>query len=119
MPEPLGALVRELPWRRQVGISGQAKPSEWLFPGRQAGRHQHPSHVQRRLARIGIVCRANRNAALAQLAAEVPASVLADMLGVHVTTAIKWVERVSGNWMTYVASKVSDRVPAGREESIQ
>jgi hypothetical protein len=36
MPEPLGSLVRELPWRRQVGISGKARPSEWLFPGRQA-----------------------------------------------------------------------------------
>jgi hypothetical protein len=36
------------------------------------------------------------------------ASVLADMLGVHVTTATKWVDRVAGNWVNYVASKVSD-----------
>jgi hypothetical protein len=118
MPEPLGALVRELPWRRQVGISGQAKPSEWLFPGRQAGRHQHPQHVRKRLARIGIEIRTNRDAALTQLAAEVPASVLADMLGVHVTTATKWADRVSGNWVNYVALKVRDQDPASREESV-
>jgi hypothetical protein len=110
MPEPLGSLVRELPWRRQVGISGKARPSEWLFPGRQAGRHQHPINVQRRLNKIGIECRANRNAALTQLAAEVPAAVLADMLGFHVTTATKWVERAGGNWMNYVANQLQSRM---------
>lgn len=33
MPEPLGSLVRELPWRRQVGISGKASHRSRFFPG--------------------------------------------------------------------------------------
>lgn len=42
--------------------------------------------------RIGIECRASRNATLAQLAAEVPAADVADMLSVLLTTATKWVK---------------------------
>jgi hypothetical protein len=47
-----------------------------------------------------------RNAALTQLTAKVPAAVLADMLGVHVTTATKWVERAGGNWTDYAAQRI-------------
>ncbi|MBA3430897.1 MAG: hypothetical protein H0U16_05390 [Actinobacteria bacterium] len=31
MPEPLGEFLRQLPWRRQVGIAGNLKQSAWLF----------------------------------------------------------------------------------------
>lgn len=116
IPEPLGSLVRALPWRRQVGVSGKAKPSEWLFPGRQAGRHQHPRNMRERLNNIGIECRVTRNAALTQLAAEVPAAVLADMLGMHVHTATNWVDKVAGNWTDYAALKVGGRCPDAAEE---
>ena len=92
MPEPLGTFLRDLPWRRQIGISGKLHAAEWLFPGRQAGRHQHPDYLRVRLGALGIDCRAQRRAALLQLATEVPASVLADMLKLAPSTASKWVE---------------------------
>ena len=108
VPEPLSKLLRELPWRRQVGVGGKlALEERWLFPGRQAGRPQHPEHVRRRLAALGINCRQVRNAALFELAREVPAAVLADMLGLHASTAIRWVERAGGNWTSYAAGRTT------------
>lgn len=108
MPKPLGQLLLELPWRRQVGISGK-RPFEkdWLFPGRQAGRHISSEYLRTRLKALGIECRAARRAALLQLGSEVPAAVLADMLGLHTSTATKWVERAGGNWTNYVADRIS------------
>ncbi len=102
----IGSLLRELPWRRQVGISGKlAGDSGWLFPGRQAGRPQHPEYLRARLAKIGVECRSNRNAALLQLAQGMPASVLADTLGLHPNTAMRWVDRAGGNWTGYAAQR--------------
>lgn len=48
MPGQLGDLLRELPWRRQVGPSGPltTPPSDqWLFPGRQACWPLHPTYL--------------------------------------------------------------------------
>lgn len=115
MPGPLGSLLRGLPWRRQIGIAGKLHHTEWLFPGRQAGRHQHPEYLRVRLRRLGINCRVQRRAALLQLASEVPASVLADMLNIAPSTAAKWVEWAGGNWTSYVADRV--RYPNGEEVS--
>lgn len=117
MPEPLGGLLRQLPWRRQVGISGQLPYSEdWLFPGRQAGHHLHPEYLRVRLGALGVDCRTQRRAALLQLAAEVPAAVLADMLGLVYSTATKWVEWAGGNWTNYAAMR-SSISPEGRQIS--
>ena len=87
-------LTRQLPWRRQTGPSGTvADADRWLFPGRQAVHHLHPSYLRRRLTALGIQARAARHAALLQLAREVPAAVLADTLGIDVTTATRWAAR--------------------------
>lgn len=110
MPEPLGTLLRDLPWRRQIGIAGKLHATEWLFPGRQAGRHQHPDYLRVRLAALGIDCRAQRRAALMQLASAVPVSVLADMLNLAPSTAAKWADWAGGKWIGYAA----DRAAAAR-----
>jgi acyl carrier protein len=106
IPEPLAGLIRQLPARRQIGPSGAVPAaSQWLFPGRQAGAPQHPEHVRRRLGNLGIDCRSQRNAALLQLAAEVPAAVLADTLGLHPSTAVRWTKAAGGDWTRYAAQR--------------
>lgn len=118
MPEPLASLLRRLPWRRQVGPSGKMPgASEWLFPGRQAGRHLHPEHLRSRLAALGIDCRASRNAALLQLAAHVPAAVLADTLNLHPTTATRWVKTAGGDWTRYAAARARQTAARPRARS--
>ena len=103
----VGALLRALAWRRQICIPGKLHAIEWLFPGRQAGRHQHPDYLRVRLGSLGIDCGVQRLATLFQLASEVPASVLADMLHLSPSTAAKWVGWAGGNWTNYVADRMS------------
>jgi hypothetical protein len=105
-PAPLDGLLRELPARRQVGASGTVPAAaQWLFPGRHASEPQHPEHIRRRLARLGVDCRANRNAALLQLATELPAAVLADMLGITANTAVRWIKAAGGDWANCAAQR--------------
>ena len=52
---------------------------------------------------LGIKPGAAHSTAMFQLAAEVPAAVLAQMLGMHVEVAVAWQHASSGDWMTYAA----------------
>ncbi len=107
MPGPLGDLLRELPWRRQVGPSGTAPSYRWLFPGRQAGRHLHPTYLAARLNAVGIQTRAMRTTALLQLGAQLPPAVLAGLLNVHPTTAVRYTKTSGGDWADYAAARTA------------
>jgi len=37
------------------------------------------------------------------LAAEIPAAILARMLGIHIQVAVQWQRASAGDWMTYAA----------------
>jgi hypothetical protein len=41
-----------------------------------------------------------------QLAAEIPPAMLAGILGIHPTTAVKWTKLAGGNWTGYVGGKL-------------
>ncbi|MFI5893829.1 hypothetical protein ACIA5D_27380 [Actinoplanes sp. NPDC051513] len=101
LPSPLADLAARLPERRPVGMAGNLHTNQWLFPGRQPDRPADPATLMHRLNALGIHTRDNRNTAMLQLAAELPAVVIADLLGVHIGTATRWVHESSGNWTTY------------------
>jgi hypothetical protein len=106
IPEPLGGLIATLAVngrRDHIGI-GAPTTTPWLFPGHLPGRPITPSRLGERLKSFGIDARAGRRAALLQLAAEVPAPVLADSLGLTATTATDWVKAAGGDWSTYAAT---------------
>ena len=46
-----------------------------------------------------------RSTALFTLAAELPAAILARMLGIHISVAVQWQGASSGDWMTYAAAR--------------
>lgn len=50
-----------------------------------------------------------RHAALLQLAAEIPAAILAGILGIHPTTAVKWTKLSAGDWTSYTAARTTNR----------
>jgi hypothetical protein len=52
---------------------------------------------------MGIYAQTARRAALLDLAAQLPAAVLADLLGLHQTTAAKWMHQAGGDWSRYAA----------------
>jgi hypothetical protein len=51
---------------------------------------------------------ARRNGALAALAADLPAAILADLLGMHVHTAVRWVTYARRDWAEYLAAWAAD-----------
>jgi len=91
------ALGRSLPRRR------------WLFPGsKHPGRHMAASTLSRRLLEHDTQARSTRNTALLALAADLPAPVLADLLGLHVSTASRWVTYAKRDWSAYLAARAED-----------
>jgi hypothetical protein len=74
-----------------------------LFPG---GRPGHPLDGRRlgdRLKNIGLHPRQARATALFTLAAQLPAAILARMLGIHIHAAVQWQKAAASDWMTYAA----------------
>jgi hypothetical protein len=101
LPEPFATLITKLPHRRRGGAAANL-PTQWLFPSTRAGTHTTPGALANRLRRIGITGRPMRHAALLQLAAEIPPGLLAGILGIHPTTAVKWTKLAGGDWTGYV-----------------
>jgi hypothetical protein len=56
-----------------------------------------------RLRQVGICSGPARSAALFQLATDLPAAVLARMLGIHITVAVAWQRASAGDWAAYAA----------------
>jgi hypothetical protein len=102
IPEPLAALTRELVTARTCSHTHVGSQT-WLFPGRLAGRPITDRALRDRLARIGIHVTEARTAALFQLATELPAAILARVLGIDIKGAVRWQRACAGDWTTYAA----------------
>ena len=61
-----------------------------------------------RLRQLGIQSGQSRSTALFQLATDLPAAILARMLGIHISVAVAWQRASSGDWTNY-AAEVSRR----------
>jgi hypothetical protein len=83
----------------------------WLFPGQSPTRPAHDAAFASRLQRAGIAPLAGRNGARLALATDLPASVLADLTGIHVTTALQWTTWAKRDWTAFVASRDSASAP--------
>jgi hypothetical protein len=104
LPEPLAALILDLvASRRGHAALGNPGTSPWLFPGGQPGRPISASRLSERLRDLGIYPSTARSSALIQLATELPAAVIARMLGMHIKVAVEWQRAASGDWTAYAA----------------
>lgn len=104
LPTPLDSLIQELVATRKLPGSGVlTEDSTWLFPGRWPGRPLTEGTLARRLHTLGVDPRQSRNSALFSLAADIPAAVLAKMLGIHIKGAILWQKLSAGDWASYAA----------------
>jgi uncharacterized protein YidB (DUF937 family) len=109
LPEPLDVLALQVAaTRRGHAALGEDGTSAWLFPGGQPGQPVSPYQLGERLRQLGIRCGQARSAALFQLATDLPAAVLARMLGIHITVAVAWQRVSAGDWAAY-AAEVSRR----------
>ena len=109
LPAPLASLVRELvTTRRGKAKIGTPDDVPWLFPGGHPGLPLTDSQIGKRLHKIGIRPKQDRSTALFTLATELPATILARMLGVHIKVAVQWQQASAGDWAAYGAD-VSQR----------
>ncbi len=84
--------------RRPLGSGRAGAP--WLFPG----AHQEAGHLSTSLnEQLGLQIRPGCGAALCDLADELPAAVLAALLGISVDTAGRWGALVKRDWTGYIA----------------
>ncbi|MDP1807732.1 MAG: hypothetical protein Q8K72_21320, partial [Acidimicrobiales bacterium] len=106
LKEPIGELVRELISHRGRATTGAPERTPWLFPGAHPGRPLSPDQLGLRLASYGIDARAARTNLMLDLASEgLSPSFLADLLGLHPGTAVKWVHAAGGDWTGYVGAR--------------
>jgi hypothetical protein len=104
LPAPLADLMWDLiATRRGKAKIGTPDDVPWLFPGGHPGRPLTDEVIGNRLHRIGIRPKSDRATALFGLATELPAAVLARMLGVHIKVAVQWQKASAGDWAAYAA----------------
>lgn len=112
LPPRLARLLKRLaeqPQPRSLLSQVQEQGPRLLFPGMVPGRPISPHAMTQKLARHGITVRAARNGALASLAADLPAAILADLLGMHVNTAVRWVTLARRDWTDYLADRADEQ----------
>ncbi|MDQ6949666.1 MAG: hypothetical protein M3256_26320, partial [Actinomycetota bacterium] len=104
--EVVGGLVGDLVANRKGRAStGASDQSPWLFPGAQPGRPITSDRLGLRLGAYGIDARAARTSLMLDLAAELGPRFLADLLGMHPGTAVRWVRAANGDWSGYAAAR--------------
>jgi hypothetical protein len=102
LPPPLDALMSDLIATRR-GNTLLDTPGTWLFPGRHPGKPSTAGGLALELRNVGVRPRQHRNTALFSLAAQLPAAVLARMLGIHIDVAVQWQRASAGDWNAYAA----------------
>jgi hypothetical protein len=112
LPGPLASLVADLVARRRGHAAlGDQGASPWLFPGGRPGQSISAYQLAERLRQLGLRPAQSRTTALFSLATELPAAVLARLLGIHIKVAVAWQRASAGDWTTYAAD-YSRRNPA-------
>ena len=110
LPEPLAGLVLQVAaTRRGHAVIGEQGSSAWLLPGGRPGQPISSYRLAERLHQVGIHPGTARSTALFQLATELPAAILARLLGIHIKVAVAWQRASACDWMTYAAD-VSHRL---------
>lgn len=105
LPSPLDGLILELAATRPNMQTAANAATSWLFPGRMPGQPLSLTTMLVKLKGIGIKITPAKNAALMQLAKEVPAPVLARALGYNPTTAVEKARETAADWMPYVGTR--------------
>lgn len=105
LPPPIAAVVAQFVTTRQGRSAISPGQQRWLFPGGLPGRPLHHEALAHRLRRAGIDPHAVRTTSLLDLATEVPATILADLVGLYPGTASRWTRAAGGDWAAYAATK--------------
>jgi hypothetical protein len=102
MPAPVDSLITDLiTQRRNMGTAANTT-SPWLLPGQRPNRPITTSRLRNRLRSLGITG-TSRVAAFNELLREIPAPVLADLVGCHPRFAAERASALATDWANYAA----------------
>ncbi|HZW44291.1 MAG TPA: hypothetical protein VFF32_07865 [Dermatophilaceae bacterium] len=110
LPAPLDTLVTEHLNHRGMSLHG-SRGTGWLFPGGSPGRHLNTENIRAQLVQIGMKPYEGRKATLFQLAADIPAPVLGELIGVSNNNAAAWARLASRDWRSYIADRSRGTAP--------
>ncbi|WP_348273568.1 recombinase XerD [Rhodococcus sp. ZPP] len=102
IPTPFADMLTEHLAQRPNLHAVRDGDSEWLFPGRTPGSHLHPNTIMNRLRTLGIDLLGARTTAIRTLVSEVPAPIVADMLGYSQQITHLHAAETSQPWPRYV-----------------
>ena len=104
MPPLLDDLIRE---HLEQQCESRYTPSHtgWLFPGRLPGTHLSTENIRTQLVAVGVKPYEHRKAALFQLASDMPAPVLAELLAITTKNAAAWAKLAARDWTDYVTER--------------
>jgi hypothetical protein len=106
LPPPLADLIRrQLAQPPPTSLGEVMNTTTWLLPSTHPGRHREAKTLIGRLATLGITATQGRRAALMALADDLPAAVLASLLGIHIGTAVNWTRELNRDWTTYLSTR--------------
>lgn len=111
VPPPLAALLVRLVAFNSQHVTTTSSPDSpaWLFPGTRVGSHLGHGRLTRLLNNdIGLSVRPARGAALSDLAGDLPVPVLADLLGLSITSATRWVALAALDEADYLAARIAE-----------
>ncbi len=103
LPPILDQLLVQHLRRNRLPANGSAiGTSMWLFPGTKAGQPLSHARAVVRLRQLGLHPGPGRSRALLHLASRVEAPLLAQALGIHPSTAVRWSELAGRPFSGYV-----------------
>ena len=103
VPEPFASQLNYHRHNRpNLRTAGGAAGSPWLFPSSRPGRHLDPQAIMQRLRWLGIDLLGSRNTALRELVSEIPALLVAEMLGYSDQVTQKHAAEAGNTWARYV-----------------
>jgi hypothetical protein len=111
LPPPVAELITTfLDDQRLRRNTAANHDSSWLFPGIQPGRPLHVYSVHGMLKAAGIPARAARAGTWLDLVRTTPPSILADALGIHTNTAMRYANTAGTDFLAY--PRLGDTVPS-------
>lgn len=107
IPPPIDTLLAELAGnpRDPAALSRAVGPSRYLFPGAAPGKPMRSAGMHNRLRRHHITAEPGRQTALLALAADLPAPIVADLLGVTTNTPLRWAQHTHPDWTAYLNAR--------------
>lgn len=119
VPEPFAAQLNyHIDNRPNMRATAGNGYTPWLFPSISPGQHLDPQSIMFRLRKLGVNLRGSRSKALQELVSELPAPLVAEMLGYSDKVTQRHAELAGTSWARYAPSRSAEKLPKADPEEL-